>query len=236
MGRKVPFEQSFNSRIEITQRDPIAYISRLTIEVLNHTSGFEQGCPMSRWMQSESENPIIWNSWRRQIVRLGTNFEFITCSPATTMAEPDALISLRQSILSKKPISLLTADQQPTSSLIEAAFIVLPQPSSANVPTATLPKATPTRLRKPNHTQTDPSTHPTDFYGLDAVYLAWSMREAATTEYMKNARDSGITITNMVAITEKQSVADWLEGRTDNHPNIVPLQGKQKPDSFEPVI
>lgn len=141
------------------------------------------------------------------------------------MTEPDALLSLRQSILSKKSITLLTEDQKPTSSLIEAAFIVLPQPSNANVPTATLSKSTATRLRKPNHTQTDPNTHPADFYGLDAVYLAWSMREAATTEYMKNARDSGISITNMVAITEKQSVADWLEGRTDNHPNIVPQQG-----------
>jgi len=149
-----------------------------------------------------------------------------TLVPATNMTEPDALLSLRQSILSKKTISFLTADQQPTPSLIQAALIVLPQPSSANVPTATLPKSTPTRLRKPNHTQTDPSTHPTDFYSLDAVYLAWSQREAVTAEYMKSAREAGISIPNMVAITEKQSVVEWLEGGTDSHPNIIPLQGK----------
>lgn len=157
---------------------------------------------------------------------MGVNFDQANLAPATSMSEPDALLSLRQSILSKKPISFLTADQQSTTSLIEAAAIVLPQPSSANILTATLSKSTPTRLRKPNHTQTDPSTHPTDFYGLDAVYLAWSLREAATAEYMKSAREAGISITNMVAITEKQSVAEWLEGKTDNHPNIVPLHGK----------
>jgi parafibromin len=154
------------------------------------------------------------------------NFDQANLATATNMAEPDALLSLRQSILSKKTISFLTADQQATASLFEAALIVLPQPSSANVPTATLPKSTPTRLRKPDHTQTDPSTNPTDFYGLDAVYLAWSLREAATAEYMKSAREAGIWIPNMVAITEKQSVAEWLEGKTDGHPNIVPLQGK----------
>ena len=147
------------------------------------------------------------------------------------MAEPDALLSLRQSIISKKAISFLTADQQSTGSLIEAAFIVLPQPSSANVPTATLPKSTPARLRKPNHTQTDPSANPTDFYGLDAVYLAWSLREAATAEYMKSAREAGISITNMVPITEKQSVVEWLEGKTDSHPNIVPLLGQVLPNA-----
>ncbi|CAG7846080.1 SubName: Full=Related to RNA polymerase II-associated protein-Laccaria bicolor {ECO:0000313/EMBL:CCA66853.1} [Serendipita indica DSM 11827] len=135
----------------------------------------------------------------------------------------DALVSLRSAIASKQPITFLNAEKEPEASLANAVFLLLPQPSQAGP--ITLAKSTPTRLRKPNHTQTDPNAHPADFYALDAVYLAWSLREAATAEYMKSVRDSGIGITNMVAITEKQSVVDWLERRMDSHPNIVPLQG-----------
>lgn len=140
------------------------------------------------------------------------------------MAETDPLLLLRQAISTRKTIKFLDESQQPTSSLSTATSLVLPQPSSST-PT-TLAKSTPTRLRKPNHTQTDPNTHPSDFYSLDAVYLAWSLREAASAEYMKTVREAGIGITNMVAITEKASVVDWLEGRVETIPNIVPLLGE----------
>ncbi|KAG8833329.1 accessory factor associated with RNA polymerase II [Serendipita sp. 399] len=139
------------------------------------------------------------------------------------MAETDALLALRNSIGAKQTITFLNESTQPTSSLAQATSLVLPQSNGG--PAVTLPKSTPTRLRKPGHTETDPLTHPADFYTLDAVYLAWSLREAATAEYMKTVRESGIVLTNMVAITEKQSVAEWLEGSTDSHPNIVSQQG-----------
>lgn len=45
---------------------------------------------------------------------------------------------------------------------------------------------------------------------------------------MKVVRESGVGITGMVAITEKASVVDWLEGRVDAHPNIVPLPGEKR--------
>jgi parafibromin len=141
----------------------------------------------------------------------------------TTMAETDALNVLRHAIETKRTIKFLTSEQQPTTSLAQAAFLVIPQSSST--PPVTLSKSTPTRLRKPNHTSTDPSTDPSDFFALDAVFLSWSLKDAATAEYMKNARESGIGIPNMVPITEKQGVAEWLEGKTDSHPNVVPLQG-----------
>jgi len=154
----------------------------------------------------------IWRSWSG------------TWLLPPTMAETDPLLLLRQAISTRKTIKFVDASDQPTSSLSTAASLVLPQPSSST-PT-TLAKSTPTRLRKPNHTQTDPNTHPSDFYALDAVYLAWSLREAASAEYMKTVREAGIGITNMVAITEKASVVDWLEGRVETIPNIVPLLGK----------
>ncbi|KAG8760502.1 accessory factor associated with RNA polymerase II [Serendipita sp. 396] len=135
------------------------------------------------------------------------------------MAETDALLALRNSIGAKHAITFLNDSNQPTSSLAEANALVLPQTDGG--PAITLPKSTPTRLRKPGHTETDPLTHPMDFYTLDAVFLAWSLRGAATAEYMKTVRESGIILTNMVAITEKQSVVEWLEGRIDSHPNIV---------------
>ncbi|KAG8821457.1 accessory factor associated with RNA polymerase II [Serendipita sp. 400] len=135
------------------------------------------------------------------------------------MAETDALLALRNSIGAKHAITFLNDSNQPSSSLAEANALVLPQTDGG--PAITLPKSTPTRLRKPGHTETDPLTHPMDFYTLDAVFLAWSLRGAATAEYMKTVRESGIILTNMVAITEKQSVVEWLEGRIDSHPNIV---------------
>jgi parafibromin len=139
------------------------------------------------------------------------------------MTEPDPLIALRQAIASRKPVTFLTGEQKPTTSFSDAAFLVLPQPSGA--PVVNLSKSIPTRFRKPGQSQTDPTAHPADFYHLDAVYLAWSLREAATAEYMKSVRESGIGVSNMVAITEKQGIVEWLENKMDNHPNIVGLKG-----------
>ncbi|PVG02189.1 CDC73-domain-containing protein [Serendipita vermifera] len=149
------------------------------------------------------------------------------------MAETDALNLLRHAIETKRTIKFLTSEQQPTTSLAQAAFLVIPQSSST--PPVTLSKSTPTRLRKPDHTKTDPTTDPGDFYSIDAVFLAWSLKDAATAEYMKNAREAGIGIPNMVSITEKQGVAGWLEGKTDSHPNIVPLQGAAAAASSSPT-
>src|ERR1700753_827033 len=113
------------------------------------------------------------------------------------MAETDPLVALRQAIASRKPVAFLTSEQQATTSFSDAAFLVLSQPSGA--PSITLSKSIPTRFRKPGQRQTDPTAHPADFYHLDAVYLAWSLREAATAEYMKSVRESGIGVSNMVA-------------------------------------
>lgn len=140
------------------------------------------------------------------------------------MADPDALLALRQSISLRASITFLTATKQKTKSLSEAAEIVLPQsPSGENV--LTLPKGTPTRLRKPGRTQVDWKANPSDFYSLDAVYMAWVLREAATAEYMKMVKEAGVGFSAMVAVTEKQGVVEWLEGSSTEPSNIVPLEG-----------
>jgi parafibromin len=41
---------------------------------------------------------------------------------------------------------------------------------------------------------------------------------------MKQARESGLAV-GFVSVTERKSVVDWLDGRTANHLNIVPLAG-----------
>ncbi|GJE88111.1 RNA polymerase II-associated protein [Phanerochaete sordida] len=130
------------------------------------------------------------------------------------MSSTDPLQALRQAIKSKSQIKY-SNDSGPTESLQSATHLIL----SASV---TLPKSTPTRLRKPGSSSTDPSTSPKDFFTLDAVYLAWLLRDASGAEYMKQARENGLAV-GFVSITERKSVVDWLEGRTSDLPNLIPV-------------
>ncbi|KZT11161.1 RNA polymerase II-associated protein [Laetiporus sulphureus 93-53] len=126
----------------------------------------------------------------------------------------DPLLAFRQAIESRTDITY-TKDSEPTSSLAAATHIVLS-------PTLSLPKNTPTRLRKPGSTSTDPASKPQDFFSLEAVYLAWLLREASGAEYMKQARENGLAV-GFVSVTERKNVVDWLEERTDKLSNIIPL-------------
>ena len=125
----------------------------------------------------------------------------------------DVLLALRNAIKSQSTISY-TVNGKPTSSLVTATHLVLPS--------QTLPKSTPTRFRKPGVSGSDPVSSPGDFFTLDAIYVTWLLRDASVTEYMKQARDNGLT-GGLVSVTERKSVVDWLEGRVANHPNIMPL-------------
>ena len=125
----------------------------------------------------------------------------------------DALLALRNAIKSQSTISH-TANGEPASSLAAATHLVLSS--------QTLPKSTPTRFRKPGTSGSDPSTSPGDFFTLDAIYVTWLLKDASVTEYMKQARDNGLT-GGLVSVTERKSVVDWLEGKLANHPSVVPL-------------
>lgn len=130
------------------------------------------------------------------------------------MSSTDALLALRQAIKSKTKITY-SNDSGPTDSLQAATHIVLS-------PSVSLPKSTPTRLRKPGASSTDPSANPSDFFALDAVYLAWQLKDVSGAEYMKQAREKGLAV-GFVSITDRMKVVDWLEGRTNDLPNIVPI-------------
>jgi parafibromin len=125
----------------------------------------------------------------------------------------DALLALRNAIKSQSTISYAT-DGGPASSLAAATHIVFPS--------KILPKSILTRFRKPGVSGSDPATCPGDFFTLDAIYVTWLLKDASVTEYMKQARDNGLT-GGLVSVTERKSVVDWLEGNAINHPNIVPL-------------
>ncbi|EKM56121.1 uncharacterized protein PHACADRAFT_145235 [Phanerochaete carnosa HHB-10118-sp] len=142
------------------------------------------------------------------------------------MSSSDALQALRQAIKSKTPVKYSNGSGS-TDSLQSATHFILS-------PSVTLPKSTPTRLRKPGLTSTDPSTNPRDFFTLDAVYFSWLLKDMSGAEYMKQARESGLAV-GFVSITERKSVVDWLEGKTSDLQNIVPaICESQAPESTTP--
>ena len=126
----------------------------------------------------------------------------------------DPLLCLRQAIKDKATITYAKGDI-PCSPLLNATHIVL-------TPKLSLPKSTPTRLTKPGITA---ATGPQDFYTLEAVYLAWLLRDAPGAEYMKQARENGLVV-GFVSVTERKNVVDWLEAKTSDYERIAPLSGK----------
>lgn len=116
------------------------------------------------------------------------------------MTTPDALSTLQQAIKSRSPITYSTTSSpsDATPLLSQATHIVFSG-------SAVIPKTAPTRFRKP------PPNH-AEFYSLDALYLAWVLKDAAVAEYMKQARENSLAH-GFVGITERKKVVDWLEGR-----------------------
>lgn len=130
------------------------------------------------------------------------------------MASSDPLNELRQAVTSKSTITYSNT-QGPCTSLAAATHIVL---SSGNIP-----KSTPTRYRRAGTSGSSPQ----DFYAVEALYLAWLLRDAAGAEYMKQSRENGLTV-GFVSVTERKAVVDWLEGRISDHDHIGPAgEGQQ---------
>ncbi|TFL07808.1 RNA polymerase II-associated protein [Pterulicium gracile] len=132
----------------------------------------------------------------------------------------DPLVALRASIKSKLPITYTTADGTPTDALRNASHLVLAAP---------LTKSTPTRYKNSStSTATNPVTSPGDFYSLEAVYLAWHLRDAPGGEYMKQMRENGLTA-GFVSITERKAVVEWLEGNEVSGEKVVAIPGGTPP-------
>ncbi|KAI0062129.1 RNA polymerase II accessory factor [Artomyces pyxidatus] len=126
----------------------------------------------------------------------------------------DALGALKDAIKAGYTIAPADAAGAPAPSLRTATHLRLSASS-------TLPKSTPTRLRKPGSAAKDPAVAPDGFFALEAVYLAWLLRDASGAEYMKQAREHGLAV-GFVSVTERKGVVQWLEGKIPRLDSIVP--------------
>lgn len=130
----------------------------------------------------------------------------------STIADP--LLALRQAIKSRTTITY-SNDSGPCSSLPNATQLVLSGKQ--------FPKAGRTRYRKPGT--------PSEFYLLDALYVAWLLREAPGAEYMKQLREHGLSA-GFVSVTERKHVTDWLEGKITDNERIAPLSCEIDPSVY----
>ncbi|KAF5318071.1 hypothetical protein D9619_012160 [Psilocybe cf. subviscida] len=120
-------------------------------------------------------------------------------------SETDPLLTLQQAIKSNNTVTLTNASG-PCTTLADATSLVINGQS--------FPKSSRTRFRK--------AGAPSDVYTLDAVYVAWLLRDAAGAEYMKQAREHGLAV-GFVSVTERKHVVDWLEGKAPDSDRIAPL-------------
>ncbi|TFK45958.1 RNA polymerase II-associated protein [Heliocybe sulcata] len=132
------------------------------------------------------------------------------------MSLPDTMVVLRRAVQSNTPVSY-TKNGEATANLSDATHIEIPPHS--------YPKATPTRFLKPGSPASSaPASNPDDFFSLEAVYLAWRLKDAPGAEYMKAVRESGLMV-GFVSVTERKALVEWLEGKAHEYDRIVPLVG-----------
>ncbi|KAH9961006.1 RNA polymerase II-associated protein [Russula dissimulans] len=143
------------------------------------------------------------------------------------MSAMDPLDALRAAISAKYEIKPVNSSGAPVTSLRVATHLRL----SAAV---TLPKNAPTRLRRVGSSATDPASEPDGFFMLEAVYLAWSLRDASGGEYMKQAREHGLPAGGFVGLTERKSIVDWLRRVVTVLDSIVPLSESTTPPGSPP--
>ncbi|KAJ2927111.1 hypothetical protein H1R20_g10011, partial [Candolleomyces eurysporus] len=123
------------------------------------------------------------------------------------MTSPDPLSTLQQAIKARSPITYSTSPspQDASPSLAQASHLVFSNSEA-------IPKAAPTRFRKPGASSST-TVNEADFYSLEALYIAWLLRDAPAAEYMKQSREHGIPVSAFVSVTERKKVVDWLEGK-----------------------
>lgn len=111
----------------------------------------------------------------------------------------------------------MNANIDPLSALKEALKLQTPIEYSPQSPQLQIgdnafPKSSLTRYRKAGG----------DFYSLEAIYLAWLLKDVTGADYMKQTREYGLTF-GFVSVTERKHVVDWLEGRTSDHDRVAAL-------------
>jgi parafibromin len=135
------------------------------------------------------------------------------------MAETDPLLALRSAIKSKTSITYVQSDGTLAPTLRNATSITL-------APNLSLLKSIPTRYKNSSTADSrNPSSSPQDFFTLEAVYLAWHLKDAPGAEYMKQMRENGLMV-GFVSITERKAVVEWLEGDQMVGERVVPIPGQ----------
>ena len=114
--------------------------------------------------------------------------------PTNMSAATDPLLALKQTLKSQTQIEYSSHTPQ------------------LKIGNNVFPKSTSTRYRKPGG----------DFYSIEAIYLAWLLKDATGAEYMKQTREHGLTV-GFVSVTERKHVVDWLEGKTSDQDRVAPL-------------
>ena len=52
--------------------------------------------------------------------------------------------------------------------------------------------------------------------------MTWLLRQSSGAEYMKQAREHGLTV-GFVSVTERKNVVDWLEGKANDLNGLIPF-------------
>jgi len=143
------------------------------------------------------------------------------------MGVMDPLDAFRAAISAKYEIEPVNASGTSTGSLRSATHLRF---STA----ITLPKNAPTRLRKVGSNAKAPASEPDGFFMLEAVYLAWSLRDTPGGEYMKQAREHGLPAGGFVGLTERKSIVDWLKRSVAALDSIVQLSESTTPPGSPP--
>ncbi|QRW26836.1 Cdc73 family RNA polymerase II accessory factor [Rhizoctonia solani] len=132
----------------------------------------------------------------------------------------DVLGALRDAISQQRPITFLEGTT-PTTTLTAATTHIVLSPS------LTVARNAPTRFKKDaSSSATDPESAPGEFFTIEALLLAWTLKNAGGGDYIRQTKTKGVA--GSVGITDRGRVVEWLEGKGD-HPNVVGARSTTPP-------
>lgn len=134
----------------------------------------------------------------------------------------DALLSLRQSIVSNSPVTLSTSSDSSTSTtdFAAASHLIFTAPQAHSIPLEQETRFVPAAAGKP--------------VDLRSIYFAWTKKDDGIPEYIAStqklndelAATGKAGVQNLVFV-ERLDLITWLEGASDDSEFIKPLEGDQ---------
>ncbi|KAF8758565.1 RNA pol II accessory factor, Cdc73 family, C-terminal [Rhizoctonia solani] len=115
----------------------------------------------------------------------------------------DVLGALRDAISQQRPITFLEGTT-PTTTLTAATTHIVLSPS------LTVARNAPTRFKKDaSSSATDPESAPGEFFTIEALLLAWTLKNAGGGDYIRQTKTKGVA--GSVGITDRGRVVEWLD-------------------------